>query len=175
MTLSRSMLITLACIGALSACSSEPSKSTMESGVATPGDQGKAHAPARSADVPQVKSPAPSKMAESPSQRAIYFDFDESLIKKQYDDLVLKHSRYLVENPQRSVRLEGNADERGSREYNLALGNQRAEVVKRSLMLLGVPEKRIETVSFGEEKPRATGHDDVSWAENRRVDFVYRP
>jgi len=114
-------------------------------------------------------------MAESPSQRAIYFDFDESLIKKQYEDLVLKHSRYLVENPQRSVRLEGNADERGSREYNLALGNQRAEVVKRSLMLLGVPEKRIETVSFGEEKPRATGHDDVSWAENRRVDFVYRP
>src|SRR5262245_39438338 len=128
MAVSRTMLISLACIGALGACSSEPSKPPMESTTSTPPvampvDQGKAPPQMRAADTSPLRPAAPLPMAsKSPSERGIYFDFDASLIKKEYEDLVLKHSRYLVENPRQSVVLEGNADERGSREYNLALG-----------------------------------------------------
>jgi peptidoglycan-associated lipoprotein len=84
------------------------------------------------------------------------------------------HAGYLSQRPDANVVIEGNCDERGSREYNLALGQKRAEAVKSRLALLGVPDGQIETVSFGEEKPRANGHDESAWAENRRADIVYK-
>jgi len=89
-------------------------------------------------------------------------------------EVVEVHGKYLVANPTRRVVIEGNADERGSREYNLALGQKRAEAVKSRLRLLGVQESQIETVSLGEEKPVATGSDEASWAQNRRADLNYR-
>ncbi len=108
------------------------------------------------------------------SQRSIYFDLDKYDVKDEYKDLVAAHAKYLVANKGFKVLLQGNTDERGSREYNLSLGQKRAEAVKRSLTLLGVKEDQIESVSLGEEKPKNAGHDESAWAENRRADILYR-
>lgn len=107
------------------------------------------------------------------SKRSVYFDFDKYEVKPEFRPLVEAHAKYLKEHPQASIRLEGNADERGSREYNLALGQKRDVAVEQVMNVLGVSNKQIETVSFGKEKPKALGHDETSWAENRRVDIIY--
>lgn len=108
------------------------------------------------------------------AQRSVYFDFDSFVVKSDYQPLVEAHGRYLASNAKRQVVIEGNADERGSREYNLALGQKRAEAVKSRLVLLGVADGQVEAVSFGEERPRAKGTDEASYAENRRADVVYK-
>jgi len=108
------------------------------------------------------------------SKRSIYFDFDSNLVKDEFKPIVAAHARYLQQHSGASMRIEGNADERGSREYNLALGQRRADAVRQMMQLLGARGGQIETVSFGEEKPRATGNDEASWAENRRADIVYQ-
>jgi peptidoglycan-associated lipoprotein len=108
------------------------------------------------------------------SKRSIYFDFDSFVVKPEFQATVEAHGKFLVANANRRVTIEGNADERGSREYNLALGQKRAEAVKSRLRLLGVPESQMETVSFGEEKPVATGADEAAWAQNRRADLNYK-
>lgn len=105
--------------------------------------------------------------------RSIYFDYDEYSIKTDYASLIQLHSRYLVATPALVVRIEGNTDERGGAEYNLALGQKRAEAVLKALQLYGVADAQMEAISWGEERPRATGHDEAAWAENRRVDLVY--
>ena len=107
------------------------------------------------------------------AKRSIYFDFDSFVVRDEFRPTVEAHSRYLLANPTRRVVLQGNTDERGSREYNLALGQKRAEAVRRAMTALGVPDMQMEAVSFGEERPRATGTDEASYAENRRVDLVY--
>ena len=108
------------------------------------------------------------------SQRSIYFDLDKYDVKDEYKDLVAAHAKYLVANKGFKVLLQGNTDERGSREYNLSLGQKRAEAVKRSLALLGVKDDQIESVSLGEEKPKNPGHDESAWSENRRADILYK-
>ncbi len=108
------------------------------------------------------------------SKRSVYFDFDKFVVTDKYKSMVLSHARYLRENANASVRLEGNADERGSREYNLALGQRRADSVMKVMTLSGTKESQIESVSFGEEKPRAVGHNEAAWAENRRTDIRYQ-
>jgi peptidoglycan-associated lipoprotein len=107
------------------------------------------------------------------SKRIIYFDFDRDTVRAEFVPLVQAHAKYLGENRNRKIRLEGHADERGSREYNMALGQRRAEAVRRAMGALGVGNERAETISFGEDKPRATGSDEASWAQNRRVEIVY--
>jgi peptidoglycan-associated lipoprotein len=107
------------------------------------------------------------------AKRSIYFDFDSFTIRDEFRPVVDAHARYLVANKGRKVVVQGNTDERGSREYNLALGQKRAEAVRRALTSLGVSDAQIEAVSFGEEKPRATGTDETSFAENRRADIAY--
>jgi peptidoglycan-associated lipoprotein len=109
-----------------------------------------------------------------PSQRSVYYDFDRSDIKPEFRPAIEAHARYLRENADARVTIEGNGDERGSREYNLALGQKRAEAVQRMMRLSGAKDGQIEAVSFGEEKPKALGHDEASWAENRRSDVVYQ-
>jgi peptidoglycan-associated lipoprotein len=111
----------------------------------------------------------------APGPHSIYFDYDRDEIKPQFRGVIEVDAKYLRENPAAHARIEGNADERGSREYNVALGQRRAEAVMKTLRLLGVPADRMEAVSFGEEKPRGTGHDEASWAENRRDDVVIQP
>jgi peptidoglycan-associated lipoprotein len=105
--------------------------------------------------------------------RTIYFDFDSSEVKADYNALITAHARYLAANPTTRVRLEGNTDERGSREYNIGLGERRAQSVRRALTLQGVADAQITTVSYGEERPAVTGHTEEAWARNRRVDIVY--
>ncbi|MDR1648484.1 MAG: peptidoglycan-associated lipoprotein Pal [Zoogloeaceae bacterium] len=107
------------------------------------------------------------------SRRSIYFALDQYNVSAEYQDLIVAHGKYLVANRQFRVLIQGNTDERGSREYNLALGQKRAEAVRQQLLLLGVREEQIEAVSLGEEKPRVEGHDEEAWAENRRADILY--
>ena len=109
----------------------------------------------------------PASMVKDPasplSKRSVYYDFDMYNIREEFQPMVEAHAKFLVEHKELRVRVEGNCDERGSREYNLALGQRRADSVKRAMTLLGVPAKQIETVSFGAEKPKATGSYLVYW------------
>jgi peptidoglycan-associated lipoprotein len=107
------------------------------------------------------------------SKRSVYFDLDSNAVKDEYRGLVQAHSRYMSDKRDSRIRIEGNCDERGSREYNLALGQRRAEAVKKVMTVLGVTDARIETTSYGEEKPVALGHDEQAWAQNRRADIKY--
>ena len=106
--------------------------------------------------------------------RIIYFDFDSYSIKPEFQSLIEAHSRFLKANPNRKVVIEGHTDERGGREYNLALGQRRAEAVRRSMGLLGVTDNQVEAVSFGKEKPAAQGSDEAAMAQNRRAEVSYR-
>jgi peptidoglycan-associated lipoprotein len=105
--------------------------------------------------------------------RVVYFEFDSSEIRGTGVELVAAHARFLAANPATRVRLEGHTDERGSREYNIGLGERRAQAVRRALMLQGALDGQISTVSYGEERPAAAGHDEEAWAKNRRVEIVY--
>lgn len=106
-------------------------------------------------------------------ERSVYFAFDESALQSTYTPLIERHGRYLAANAALSVRIEGNTDSRGGVEYNLALGQRRAEAVTRALGLLGVRPSQMETVSYGEERPFAHGHTETAYAQNRRADIVY--
>ncbi len=107
------------------------------------------------------------------SRRNIFFDYDGFVVSAEYRAIIEAHAKYLVTNKATRLRIEGHTDERGSREYNLALGQRRADAVRRSLVLLGVNETQIETVSFGEEKPAMTGTSEEAWRANRRADLAY--
>ncbi|CAM5444316.1 peptidoglycan-associated lipoprotein Pal [Thauera mechernichensis] len=107
------------------------------------------------------------------SKRSVFFDFDSYVIKPEGRPLIEAHARFLVQNPEMRMLVQGNTDERGSREYNLALGQKRADVVKQALMLLGAREAQIESVSLGEEKPRCDDRTETCYAENRRGDMLY--
>jgi len=109
-----------------------------------------------------------------PAARSIYYEYDRAEIKPDSAKIVDANAQYLQDHPDLKVKVEGNADERGSREYNLALGQRRADAVGKRMTILGIPADRIETVSYGKEKPKATGHDEGAWSENRRSDIVYR-
>ena len=102
-----------------------------------------------------------------------YFDFDKSVVRPEAREALAKHAQFLMENPSARIVLEGHADERGTREYNMALGERRAKAIMRYLTIQGVPAAQIETVSFGEEVPVAFGHDNSSWQLNRRVEVRY--
>ncbi len=108
------------------------------------------------------------------AKRSIYFAFDSFVVEDEYRPIIEAHARYLTTNRNRRIVIQGNTDERGSREYNLALGQKRAEAVRRALAVLGVSDQQMEAVSFGEERPRALGNDEASHAENRRADIVYQ-
>lgn len=106
--------------------------------------------------------------------RIIYFDYDSYTIKPEFQQLIDGHARFLKANPQRRVSIEGHTDERGGREYNLALGQKRSEAVRRALGLLGVTDSQVEAVSFGKEKPAVQGSGEDVWAQNRRAEIAYR-
>ena len=109
------------------------------------------------------------------ARKIIYFDFDKSEIKPEFADIVTATAHNLTANPSLKVKLEGNTDERGTREYNIGLGERRAQAVRRALMLQGVAESQVTTVSFGAERPAAEGDDEAAWSQNRRVEVVYLP
>ena len=107
------------------------------------------------------------------AERTIYFDFDSDQISQEFMDLIAHHGKYLAANPDMSLRLEGHADERGTREYNVALGNRRAQAVRRLILFQGANAGQLSVISYGEEKPVALGHDEEAWRLNRRTELVY--
>ncbi|WP_322107187.1 peptidoglycan-associated lipoprotein Pal [Paraburkholderia sp. J41] len=154
-------------IGALAACKSAPKADENANGGAI-GTQPNPNAVAQ-VNVDPLNDP------NSPlAKRSVYFDFDSYSVKDDYQNVIQAHAQYLKTHPERHVLIQGNTDERGTSEYNLALGQKRAEAVRRALSLMGVPDSQMEAVSLGKEKPVATGHDEASWAQNRRADLVYQ-
>jgi peptidoglycan-associated lipoprotein len=143
-----------------------PSASASTSGGVTPGTP--------RAPVQMGKGSVSGPQGRPDLKRSVYFEYDKYDVKPEYRALLESHARWLKANPQARLVIEGNADERGSREYNVALGQRRAEAVTKMLVLLGAKPEQIEAVSWGEEKPRSTGHDEKSYSENRRDDFVQR-
>ncbi len=175
-----------AVVTVLAACSSTPTKE--QAGAAVEDRSAGATKP-----TPQVVDRAPVVAAAPPSattgtaldpdlknpnsvlsKRSIFFDYDSNAVKEEYRTLVAAHARYLTQNKNAKMIIQGNTDERGSREYNLALGQRRADSVKQMMTVLGAEAPRVETVSFGEEKPRGQSGTEASFAENRRADIVYQ-
>jgi peptidoglycan-associated lipoprotein len=148
--------------GATAATTAKPAGGTESTGVSGAGVTGSALAG------------DPRKDPASPlSKRSIHFDFDSYVVKDEYRPMLEAHAGYLMSKRDARVILQGNADERGSREYNLALGQKRAEAVRKALAVLGVSDAQMEAISFGEEKPRNEADTEAAYAENRRTDVVY--
>ena len=181
--------VRVACLGLalgamLAACSGGPVSEEEPAGVeerqpaAKPGAQAQPVKPGAVARVDLTsKSAAKSPLTDPASilsQRSIYYDLDNFDVKDRYKGLVEAHAKYLRENPRSKMLIQGNTDERGSREYNVGLGQRRSEGVKKMLLLLGAREDQIESVSLGEEKPKAEGHDEQAWSQNRRSDILYQ-
>ena len=146
---------------------------TDQSGTAGAAGQNAANA-ANAAAVANGTAPGvPGPVGGMLDTKTIYFDFDSSQIKPEFTAAVAAHAKYLTANTSIRVRLEGNTDERGTREYNIGLGERRAQAVRQALMVLGVADAQITTVSYGEERPAVTGHAEAAWAKNRRVEIVY--
>jgi peptidoglycan-associated lipoprotein len=142
--------------------------------AATTGGADTSAAPGRQVTPIDAGKPDPlSDPAGALAKRSIYFDFDQYTIRDEFKGTLEAHARFLLANPARKMVIQGNTDERGSREYNLALGQKRAEAVRKALQALGVPDGQMEPVSLGEEKPKTGGTDDTAMAENRRADLVY--
>ena len=162
----------------LASCATEEQKP-----AATAPVEGKPGAP-QAVQTQPVKPVTPGKPGASPfaalkdpssilSKRTVYFDFDKFDVKPEYRPLVEAHAKFLRENPSAKMLIQGNADERGSREYNVGLGQRRSDAVKKMLTLLGAREDQIEAVSLGEEKPACAEHSEECWAKNRRDDMLY--
>jgi peptidoglycan-associated lipoprotein len=142
--------------------------------------------PVQPAPPPPAATPAPvvaeveseaaklARIGRELMTKSVYFDYDKYVVKPEFQAMLAAQADFLKKAPKDSLMLQGNADERGSSEYNLALGQKRAEAVRKALVLLGVDDSRMEAVSFGKEKPRATCHEERCWQENRRVDFVHK-
>jgi peptidoglycan-associated lipoprotein len=156
----------------------------VESRTPTPADAtpGAAGSTAGSSGAPQTgvatvdltKGQPGSADAAALAQRIVYFDFDSFVVKDEYRPMLEAHAKALSANRDKRMVVEGHTDERGGREYNLALGQKRAQAVTRSLVLLGVTEVQVEAVSFGEERPADAGHDEAAWAKNRRAELKDR-
>ncbi|MES2241661.1 MAG: peptidoglycan-associated lipoprotein Pal [Pseudomonadota bacterium] len=142
--------------------------------TAAPGTGDAAGVSGRDVAPVQIGATDPSLAGPPGAARVIYFDYDSFVIKPEFQATVEAHARFLSANKARKLVIEGSTDERGGREYNLALGQKRAEAVRRALGLLGATDAQVEAVSFGEEKPAATGTDEDSYSKNRRAEFNYR-
>lgn len=173
----RSLFLVAAASLILAACSSQPAAPEQPAAGVSDGSKIKVETPTVApvtADNKDLTGLAALKDPKSIlSKRSVFFDFDQYVIKDEFRPLIEAHTRFLIANPKMKMMVQGNADERGSREYNLALGQKRADAVKKSLTLIGAKEGQIESVSLGEERPRNPGHDEAAWAENRRGDMLY--
>ncbi len=163
----------------LSACASEPSKTQTSVPVEDRTQTSQTPKATQPADTrpltPPVQTVSPLKDPKSIlSKRSVFYDYDSFDVKAEYKPMSEAHGKYLADNPKARVFLQGNADERGSREYNISLGSKRAEGVRKMLSVLGVKEEQMEAVSFGEEKLRAECPEESCWSQNRRTDIVYQ-
>jgi peptidoglycan-associated lipoprotein len=172
-----SLVFSLAVAATLSGCGSSVKLQDVpvEDRSAGSGGQVKDAAP-NSSGVAPVQIGAAQAPADGPAKTAkiVYFDFDSYIIKPEFQSVIDTHAKYLLASQSRRMAIEGHTDERGGREYNLALGQKRAEAVRRAMGLLGVKDSQVEAVSFGKEKPAAPGLDEASMALNRRAEINYR-
>ena len=161
-------------ISLLAACASDKPAEVATAPTAAP----ETTAAAPVADAPKEVVPVSTDPLDDAnsilSKRSAFFDFDKSVIKAADKPMVQAHGQYLAGHADRKVVVEGNADERGSSEYNLALGSRRANSVKKMLVVSGAKAGQVSTVSYGEEKPRDTAHNEAAWSQNRRADIVYK-
>lgn len=163
-----STAVLMASMALLAGCKSKPPEAPPAPPPSTDSTSGVADA---NANVEDTDAAGPA--GELLSKRVIYFDYDRADIRADSQSIVSAHAQYLARNPSQKVRLEGHADERGSREYNIGLGERRGQAVRRALLLQGVAELQVTTVSYGEERPAVAGSDDQAYALNRRVEIVY--
>jgi peptidoglycan-associated lipoprotein len=163
-----STAVLLASLTLLAACPSKPPEKPAPPPESTASTSGMDTSGASAED-----TDAAGPSGELLSKRIVYFDFDKSDIRTDSQTVVAAHAQFLAKNPAQKVRLEGHADERGSREYNIGLGERRAQAVRRALLLQGVAEAQLTTVSYGEERPAAAGSDEQAYGLNRRVEIVY--
>ncbi|MDR2853344.1 MAG: peptidoglycan-associated lipoprotein Pal [Burkholderiaceae bacterium] len=165
------ILYSLALVAFVAGCSSSPDLAKTDSGTSTATDTGAA------TNVTPVAADNSSENAAGPAgvERTVYFDFNRYDVKPEYQSLIDSHGKFLKTNARRHIRIEGNTDERGSAEYNLALGQRRSDAVRRGLSLLGVSDSQVEAVSYGKERPAVEGTGEAVWAKNRRADIVYLP
>jgi len=152
------------------ACASTPKPSSQANENSTPPASSVATTTVSPAELESKKLAAEIQKLQ---QQSIFFDLDKSTVKPEYKDVLQKQADFIKANKNDIVTIQGNCDERGSPEFNLALGDRRADVARKDLELLGVPVAQIKTVSFGLEKPRLTCHEEKCWEENRRDDFVH--
>jgi peptidoglycan-associated lipoprotein len=192
----RSRVLSVALLALLGACSSTPPAAPPASAPVDVKTSAAAVAAAKPAPAPApalMAAPAPAEPrpaanasatttalpayldpnSDISKRRSVFFEFDQADFTSASRSVVELHGKYLSSQPKLAIRIEGNADERGSTEYNLALGQKRAESVRRALKLVGVADTQMETVSWGEERPKATGHDEAAWSQNRRADLQY--
>lgn len=171
----KSLALTLVAAAALAACSSTPldtPQAPVESAKVVPATNTGGASTAQSTVATVTLDPLDDPKGEL-AARSVYFAYDDFTIAPKYQPIVQAHGKLLQSRPQVQVRVEGNTDERGSREYNLALGDKRAQVVAKQLELMGAKASQIEAVSYGEERPKAEGHDEAAYSENRRADIRY--
>lgn len=158
----------------IAGCSSTPDTQGEQSGAAVETRDGSTVATVNAENLGGRKLPDELTNPKSIlSKRSVYFDYDKYDVKTEYKDLVSAHAKFLSNNRQFKMLVQGNTDDRGSREYNLALGQKRADAVKKMLTLLGAREDQVESVSLGEEKPKNEGQNEAAWTENRRGDMLY--
>jgi len=170
------MSLAMLALASLAGCKTEPVKK-----AETPADTTSSDSSGNTNTLPGNNAPGSQSMnAEQMAKQAlssvgfvIYFDYDKSDIRSEYNSVIAAHAKYLSSGANLKVRLEGNTDERGSREYNIGLGERRAQAVRRALMLQGVSENQITTLSYGEERPAVDGHDEAAYSKNRRVEISY--
>src|SRR5688572_15575191 len=165
------LMVLLAASAALVGCGPKP-KPDADAGANT-SQSGADASGVGNASANEEGAEAPGPLEGILAKRTIYFDFDSSEIRGEGTDIVAAHAKYLASNTGMKVRLEGHTDERGSREYNIGLGERRAQAVRRALLLQGAGEPQLSTVSYGEERPAAAGSDETAWQRNRRVEIVY--
>ena len=152
----------------------KPQAAAAPAPVARPAPAVAAAKPTPSSSVATVTLPAYlDPKSDISTGRSVYFDFDMALVKPEFDSLVERHGKYLSSSPKLFIKIEGNTDERGSAEYNLALGQKRAQAVLQALKIYGVKVTQMEAISWGSERPKAAGHDESAWAQNRRADLQY--
>jgi peptidoglycan-associated lipoprotein len=168
------VLVPVAAFFALAACNKGSTLPDSSSAEQVGGGAGGAVPSSTSGPGGITGSPLEQERARLLQTLVIYFDYDQAEIKPEFTQVVQAHGQRLASNASMQVRLEGHTDERGSREYNIGLGERRAQAVRRALMLAGAQPGQITTVSYGEERPAATGSDEESWRLNRRVEIVYR-
>ncbi|HEU4616758.1 MAG TPA: peptidoglycan-associated lipoprotein Pal [Gammaproteobacteria bacterium] len=159
---------------ALAACSKSNTLPDLQSGTDVEGDAGATTSGVGSNGGIGEEGLSAAPQGDLLNQLVVYFDYDKNEIRPEFNAMLAAHAQFLASHPNAQVRLEGHADERGSREYNIGLGERRAQAVRRVLMLQGASAEQLSTVSYGEERPVATGHDEASYQMNRRVEIVYR-